>query len=733
MSASREISRREFVKSGVIAGAGLTLAVRGGLVRVLTQAGSEMAGFSPSVYLRINPDNQILYWVTRSEMGQGIRTTLPILIAEELEVDPGKLELIQASTIPKFKEIRLRTSGSGSSVGTARTLRRAGATAREMLITAASNKWRIDRKECRAANGFIEHAASGRRLSYGDLANAAASIPAPKDVPMKDPKDFRWIGKPARRVDGPEIVRGTARYGLDVRVPGMRFAALARCPYLGGTAIRWDDAKAKAVPGVREIVPVTTGLSTGVAVTADNSWAALQGASVLAVTWNAGANRNFNSEVYFKQLHAALDTEGFISRHVGEAEKILDAAKTRVEAIYEYPFQAHAPIEPMNCTADVRKDRCEIWAPTQCPEVAQQEAAKLLGLSADAVKVNITLLGGGFGRRLIADYVPEAVEISRAIGRPVQVLWSRRDDMRHGSFQPAEVIRLQSGLDAEGKALALIHKQAAADLSTLGPQDNDPMRYAKNGDPWGGFDNPYNFPAFQVDFVPVPSPVPTGPWRAVEYPSTVFARESFLDELAHAAGKNPLAFRLELLQPRDIVTIGDSTIDRGRLAKALEVAAEKSGWSAPITREAQGRKWGRGIACNTYFGESYIAQVAEISVGGEGDVRVHRVVCAMDCGLVFNPLGLEGQAESAITWGLSATLKGQITFRDGGAEQNNYLDFPVMRMNDVPKMEFHTIASNAPPSGFGEHCVPPIMPAVANAIFAATGKRVRRLPITTVG
>ena len=269
---------------------------------------------------------------------------------------------------------------------------------------------------------------------------------------------------------------------------------------------------------------ILAGLSTGVAVTAENSWAVLQGASVLAVTWDTGANAHFNSEDYFKQLHAAIETEGFVSRHVGDAERILTQAAKRLEATYEYPFQAHAPIEPMNCTADVGEGRCEIWAPTQCPEVAQHEAAKLLGLPVDSVKVNITLLGGGFGRRLIADYVPEAVEILRAIGRPVQVVWSRRDDTRHGSFQPAEVIRLQSGLDANGKALALIHKQAAADLSTLGSPNSDPMRYAKEGNPWGGFDNPYNFPAFKVDFCPVPSPVPTGPWRAVEYPSTVFAR-----------------------------------------------------------------------------------------------------------------------------------------------------------------------------------------------------------------
>lgn len=729
MNAMRQLSRREILKSGAVAAAGLTLGVNGAFARVLAGEGAEQAGFSPNVYLRIQTDGKILYWVTRSEMGQGVRTTLPLILAEELEVDPAALTLMQAQTAPAFKGIRLRTSGSGSSVGTARILRRAGATAREMLISAAAEEWRVERSECRAENGAIVHAASGERLSYGKLADAAAKLPVPQDPPLKNIKDFQRIGKPVRRSDGPEIVRGAARYGLDVRVPGMVYAALARCPYLGGKALRWDAAKAKGVTGVRDIVPVTTGLATGVAVVADNSWAALHGASLLDVKWDAGANREFNSESYSAKLRDALKTDGFVSRHTGDADAALSAPKISVEAMYEYPFQAHATIEPMNCTADVRKSSCEIWAPTQCPEVAQQDTAKMLGLPQEAVTVNVTLLGGGFGRRLIADYVPEAVEISRAIGKPVQVVWSRQDDMRHGSFQPAEAIYLRSGLDVNGQPLALIHKQAAADLSTLGPPDNDPQRYAKGGDPWGGFDNPYNFPAFKVDFVPVPCPVPTGPWRAVEYPSTVFARESFLDELAMAAGKDPLAFRLELLEPRDTVTIGDSAINRARLAKALELAAEKSGWSPPVPQVKNGRRWGRGIACNTYFGESYIAQVAEVSVGDAGDVRVHRIVCAIDCGLVFNPLGLEGQAESAITWGLSATLKGQITFKNGGAEQSNYRDFSVIRMNDVPAMEFHIISSTEAPGGFGEHCVPPVMPAVANAVFAATGKRMRRLPI----
>ena len=729
MSASRGISRRDFVKSSAYAGAGLVLVFHP-VTSALASTDAEIS-FAPSVYLRIQPEGKIQYWVTRSEMGQGVRTTLPMLLAEELEVDCAALELLQAPTVPAFKEIRLRTSGSGSSVGTARTLRKAGATAREMLITAAAAEWSVAREECRAENGFIVHAGSGRRLSYGHLASAAAKLEPPKEVPLKDPKNFRLIGKPVRRLDGPDIVHGRARYGFDVRVPEMCFAAVARCPFLGGKALRWDDKKAKAVPGVREVVPVTTGIATGIAVTADNSWAAFQGCNALQVTWDPGPNRDFNTDGYSKSLHDALNSKAFLCRQEGDAATALEGAASRVEAIYEYSFQAHAPLEAMNCTADVRKDRCEIWAPTQCPEVAQQETAKLLGLPVESVKVNITLLGGGFGRRLFADYVPEAVEISRAVGRPVQVVWSRRDDMRHGFFNPAAVGRLSAGLDAAGKPIALHHKQAASDLSMFGPPSNgnDPQRYAKDGDPWGAYDNPYNFPALTVEFVPVPSPVPTGPWRAVEYPSSTFFRECFVDEMARAAGADPLSFRLELLKPGDVLKLPDQPIDRSRLSRVLQLAGEKSGWSKPLPKMQQGRRWGRGIGCNTYFGESYIAQVAEVSVGAARDVRVHRIVCVMDCGLVLNPLGLEGQAESAITWGLSAALKSQITFRNGAAEQSNYLDFPVMKMGDVPVMEFHVVPSNAPSSGFGEHCVPPVMPAVANAVFAATGIRIRRLPI----
>jgi isoquinoline 1-oxidoreductase beta subunit len=417
-------------------------------------------------------------------------------------------------------------------------------------------------------------------------------------------------------------------------------------------------------------------------------------------------------------------------------------AAKKLDAVYEFPFQAHAPVETMNCVADVRAGSCEIWVPTQCPEVAQSETAKMLGLPEDSVKIHITLLGGGFGRRLFADYVPEAVEISRAIGKPVQVIWTRSDDMRHGFFHPSDIERITGGLDSTGRPIAWLQRSVGSDLSMFGfpteEQRKDLRRYFIDGSPWGSFDNPYNFPHLKADFVPLNSPVPTGPWRAVEYPPTVFARESFLDEMAHAVGRDPLEFRLQLLEPGDVLQVGDAKIDRSRLIRVLRMAAEKSKWGGPLssgpdhaTSHANDRQWGRGIACNVYDSDSFMAQVAEVSVDRQSrDIRVHRIVCATDCGLVINPAGLEGQAESGIIWGLSATLYGKIDFRNGAAVQENFNDFKVIRMNESPKIETHIVASEHPPGGFGETAVPCVAPAVANAIFAATGKRVRRLPIT---
>jgi isoquinoline 1-oxidoreductase subunit beta len=734
MKTTRRAFLETSIKAGAFIGAGLAI-----WVEMPTRSAAVTAAvFEPSAYISITADNVVRLWVTRSEMGQGVRTALPMMLAEELEVDWSRIQLEQAMPGGRFKGIRLRTSGSGSTEGTFKALRKAGAAAREMLIAAAAERWKVDASACTAAAGSVSHGPTGRTFSYGELAASAAQQKPPENPRLKDPKEFRLVGKPMKRIDGSEIVAGRAVYGLDVHVQGMLYAAVARCPYIGGKVVSFDKQQTLLVSGVRHVVPVNSGIATGVAVVADHTWAAIKGREALKVKWDAGPNHDFDSDRFLEDQEAALREVGYFVRNDGDAATALASAAQKLEAVYEFPFQAHAPVEPMNCIADVRANSSEIWAPTQCPEVALSETARILGLPEDSVKVHISLLGGGFGRRLFADYVPEAVEISRAIGKPVQVVWTRSDDMRHGFFQPSDIERIAGGLDAAGRPIAWLQRSVGSNLSMFGfpseEQKKNPRLYFNDESPWGAFDNPYNFPNLKADFVPLNSPVPTGPWRAVQYPPTVFARESFLDEMAHAAARDPLEFRLQLLEPGDILQVGEAKIDRSRLMRVLETAAEKSKWGNPLadpSGRAGDRQWGRGIACNVYDSDSFMAQVAEVSVGRQSqDIRVHRIICASDCGLVINPAGLEGQAESGIIWGLSATLHGKIDFRKGAAVQENFTDFEVIRMHESPEIETHIVPSDHPPGGFGETAVPLVAPAVANAIFAATGKRVRRLPIT---
>jgi len=719
-------TRRSFIQAAT--GTGLVLLIDNWLTA------DASASFSPNAYLQIGSDNIIKLWVTRTEMGQGVRTTLPMMLVEELDADWSQIRLEQAATIPRFKGIRLRTSGSGSTVGTYAALRKAGATARVMLIAAAAENWGVESSACHADAGVVIHSKSRRKATYGQLAAAAARQPVPENPPLKDPKQFRVIGKPKKRSDGKAILTGKARYGIDTRVPGMLYAVLKRCPYLGGKVASFDKTRCMSLPGVRYVVPVKSGLATGVAVVADHTWAAMKGAETLDVNWDAGPNRDFDSDQFLREMEVALSEPGYFVRGDGNAEKVLPSAARKLEAIYEFPFQAHAPLETMNCTADVRSDSCEIWVPTQAPEVAQENTAKQLGLPKDSVKVNVTLTGGAFGRRLFVDYVPEAVEISKAIARPVQVVWTRGDDMRFGYFQPPSIVKITGGFDGNKKPLFWIQRSVGGDLTVYpAPTEKelaDPHHYFNDGSPWGSFDNPYNFPNLKADFVRRTAPVPTGPWRAVEYPAQVFARESFLDEMAYDAGRDPLDLRLELLQPGDTLKLGDAKIDRGRLIQALQLVAERSNWRQP-PQAIPGRDWGRGLACNIYSDDCFMAQVAEVSVGKKDrDIKVHRIVCAFDCGRVINPLGLEGQNESGVIWGLTAALHGRIDFKNGCAVQENYVDYQVIRLNESPAIETHFIESDQAPGGFGETAVPPVAPAVANAIFAATGKRVRRLPIT---
>lgn len=716
-------TRRDFLKLGAMSGAAaLVLQFRSAAGGAVVKTTAAAAAFAPSPWLAIDGAGRVTLTVHRSEMGQGARTALAMILAEELGADWSDVAIRHATPGPDFPD--MRTSGSSSVVDSWLPLRQAGAAAREMLRAAAAARWGVPAASCRVDRGMVVRD-GGDAAGFGDLVAAAAALPVPRDPPLKAAKDYTLIGTRVLRVDGPRIVRGTAIYGLDVRVPGLRKAVVARCPVFGGEALRWDAAAARAIAGVREVVRIPT----GIAVVADDTWTALKGRDALRVEWDEGPRAHDSTATYRDRLAAALRAGGRTTRAVGDAAAALASASRRLQAEYSYPFQAHAPVEPMNCAARVRADGCEIWVGTQAPNEAQRDVAKLLGMKPEAVRLEVALLGGGFGRRLAYDYVVEAVELARRVPYPVQVVWTRPDDMRHGTFQPAALHALSAGLDAAGKPVACIHRCATFHLSMFGPyRPDDPEQY--DGSPWGGPDTPYDFPALRVDYAPLEAPVPTGAWRSVGYPSTVFARESFVDELAQATGRDPVSLRLDLIPSPGTVKRRTLTLDNGdRLRRVLRLAAEKAGWGSPLPRLRDGRRRGRGIACNSYHGQTMVAQVAEVSVDSEGDVRVHRVVCAIDCGQVVNLSGLEGQVESAVLWGLSATLHGRITFADGRVEQSTYGDFPVMRMRDTPLVETWTVPSDLPPFGVGEQPVPPIYAAVANAVFAATGRRIRELPI----
>jgi isoquinoline 1-oxidoreductase beta subunit len=717
-------TRREFVRSVGVGGAALLVEVP-----LFAPAGKAAgAQFAPNPWVSIDAAGKITLVVGHSEMGQGVRTSLAMILAEELEADWKTVAIRQASPSPEYKG--LSTGGSDSVEDSWMPLRKAGAAARAMLLEAAAQTWKVPAAECSARGGEILHESTGRRLSYGKLVPLAATLPVPAEPALKDRRDFRLVGTRVPRLDGPAIVSGKAVYGLDVRLPGMLFAAVARCPVPGGKVTRFDAAKAKAVPDVVGVYAI----STGVAVVARNSHAAFSGRDALGVVYDEGVNANLTTAELDRRLDdpAASSSKHALhkTRTQGNPAAALAAAATRLEATYRDAFQAHASVETQNCTAKVAGGACEIWAPTQHPERVQKECAELLKIAPEKVTVHVTLLGGGFGRRLGADYAVEAVEVARAAGpkHPVQVVWSRQDDFLGDYFHPSERVDLAAGLDASGKLTAWTHRSTCWHLSMFG--DFDPADSPTDVSPWGGYDNPYTIENLSAEYTEVESPVRTGAWRAVYYPPNVFARESFLDEIAARGGRDPLELRLALLQGEPILTLpnGRWKIDRPRLAAVVKLAAEKSGWGSRV-EAPDGRRAGRGIACNVYHARTVIAQVAEVSVGPSGDVRVHRVVTAVDCGQVVNRLGVEGQVESGVAWALSYALKGEITFRAGRAVQANYRDFPVMALAEMPAVETHVVDSDRPPTGLGEQPVPAIAPAVANAIFAATGKRVRRVPI----
>ncbi len=691
MSLTSTISRRDFIKVTSAAGAGLVISIYLPSSRALGALAAEpVEQFAPDAWIAIDKTGTVTITVAKSEMGQGVRTSLPMIVADELEADWPKVRIEQAPAHPD----KYGSQGTGGSSSVRRSwdmLRKAGATGREMLIAAAAKEWHVEKSTCYAKDGIVIHKPSGKKLSYGDLAEAAAKMPAPDNPPLKDLKNFHIIGKRIPRLDTPEKVDGSAMFGIDVKVPGMLYAAIARSPVFGGKVAKLDATKAKSV-GVRDVVQ----FDGGVAVLANSTWSAIQGRDALSIIWDEGEYVNQSSAAIWKMFEESAKQEGAVERNDGDAKTALANAARKIEAVYTAPFVAHVTMEPMNCLADVRIDRCEIWAPSQTPQRAQSEAAKILGLPAEKVKVNVTIMGGGFGRRLEADYVVEAVKLSKAIGAPVKVVWTREDDMQHDFYRPATYNILRAGLYKNGWPIAWMHRIVGASSRGLVVWGASPL---------------YAIPNVYIDFHIKETGVPIGAWRSVGHSQNAFVVESFIDEIAHAAKKDPYEYRRTLLS------------NSPRLKRALEMAATKAGWGKRLPKGM-----GRGIACVEGFGSS-VAEVAEVSVDNDGKLRVHRVVAAVDCGPIVNPNTIEAQIESAIVYGLSAALKDEITIENGRVKQGNFDSYEVLRFNEMPKVEVHIVPSTEAMGGIGEPGVPPIAPAVANAIFAAIGKRIRRLPI----
>ena len=707
------LSRRDFLKTSALAGGGLILGFHlppGDFVSVAT---APAARFAPNAFIRVSRDGAVTFIVNKSEMGQGVYTSLPMLIAEELECDWKSIRVEAAPVDPVYNHTAfgIQVTGGSTSVWSEwERLSKAGATAREMLITAAAKIWKVNPASCRAENGRVIHE-SGKKLTYGELADKATNVPVPKDVQLKNPGTYKIVGKARHRLDSPAKVNGTAQFGLDVKLPGLLTAVIARSPVFDGKVVSFKADKAKAVPGVKEVVQVPS----GVAVVAAGFWAAQKGREALEIVWDEGEWARLSTEGMREEFAKLAQSPGLVSRKEGDPEDALAKAARKLSAEYEVPYLAHATMEPLNCCVDLRSDRCDIWTGTQFQTVDRNAAATAAGLKPEQSKIHTAYLGGGFGRRANprSDFVVGAVEVAKAVKKPVKVIWTREDDMRGGYYRPMWYDRLAAGLDEGGKLTAWRHTIVGQSIIAGTPFE---QAMVKNGidaaSVEGAQDIPYAIPNLFVDLHSPKIGVPVLWWRSVGHSHTAFVVESFIDEVAHAAKKDPFEFRRALLA------------DKPRHRGVLELVAEKAGWGKPLQAGHS-----RGIAVHESFG-SFIAQVAEVSVSPEGKVRVHWVVCAIDCGRIVNPDTIAAQMESGIVFGLSAALHGAITLKDGRVEQSNFHDYPLLRINEMPQVQVHIAPSREAPGGVGEPGVPPIAPAVANAVFAATGARVRTLPMT---
>ncbi len=712
MSKAPGISRRQFIKSGALAGGGLLLACHipfGGRAA----SAAEESSFAPNAFLRIGSDERVTVIVNKSEMGQGVYTSLPMLIAEELCCDWRQVSFQASPVAPEYNHTQfgpiMVTGGSSSVRSEWERLSRAGAAAREMLITAAAQEWQVEPATCRAENGMV-HGPDGKRLTFGKLVAKAARLPVPKEPQLKAGAKS-LLGKPLHRLDSPAKINGRAVFGIDVSAPGMLTAVIARPPVFGGKVKSFDAAKALALPGVKQVVAV----DAGVAVVADGFWPALKGRELLEIVWDEGEGAKVSTSSMHEEYSHLATTPGLVARREGDAAAVLANATKHFEVEYELPYLAHAPMEPLNCFVDLKADSCLIRTGSQFQTVDRNAAARVAGLKPEQVTLETTFLGGGFGRRACtgSDFVIEAVQVAKAVRQPVKVIRTREDDMRAGYYRPMWFNKVTACLDDKGMPLVWQHRIVGQSIIAGTSFESAMVKDGiDNTSVEGAADTPYAIPNLQVELHSPKNAVPVLWWRSVGHSHTAFVVESFLDELAHKTGKDPYQYRRDLLKKHP------------RHLKVLETVAAKAGWGKPL---AKGR--GRGLAVHESFG-SFIAQVAEVSLDSKGQVKVHRVVCAIDCGRIVNPDTIKAQMESGITFGLSAALYGAITLKNGRVEQGNFDTYPLVRMSASPKVEVHIIASNEPPGGVGEPGVPPIAPAVANALFAATGARVRSLPLT---
>jgi isoquinoline 1-oxidoreductase subunit beta len=719
------MERREFLKVSAATGAALTLAVS------LDGCGAEEApatpvgSFAPNAWIRIDDEGTVTVMVDRAEMGQGVSTALPMLVAEELDADWSRVRFEAAPANEAYYNplLKAQITGGSTSIPAAWTpLRRAGAAARAMLLSAAALEWGVEVTACRTEAGAVVHEPSGRRAGYGVLVPRAATLAVPDQVSLKPRTAYRLIGTPVPRLDIPDKVTGRARFGADAGPVGVLVAVVARCPVFGGKVVRYDGARALAVPGVKQVVPI----DSGVAVVAEHTWAALEGRKALEVTWNEGPDAMIDDAAVRAELQALTGQAGASARHLGDSGGV--NPPTRIEAVYEVPYLAHATMEPMNCTADVSADGVTLWVPTQFqagPSYfagggARGVAASVAGVGTDRVTVHTTMLGGGFGRRSELDMVREAVAVSKAVGAPVRLQWTREDDTRHDQYRPAARHVMTGGLAADGTPVlwqhhiacqSIIRKFMPGFLPRWATRIAGPLKGGVDPNAIeGAVDLPYAIPNQDVRYSEATLPIPVGFWRSVGHSHTAFAVESFIDEMAQAGGKDPVEFRRWLLR------------EAPRHLAVLDLAAERAGWG---TEPPKGRF--RGVAVHESFG-SFVAQVAEVSVEQE-TIRVHRVTCAIDCGVVVNPDIVKAQMEGGIAYGLSAALFGGVTIDKGRVRQGNFNDYRVLRIDEMPVIDVHLVPSDQPPGGAGEPATPPIAPAVANAVFAATATRLRSLPL----